>query len=229
MSRARLLIGAVLVVLGVLFLLDAADVLAAGSVLADWWPVVLIALGAAQLLDRPPNRASGLVFVVAGIVLLMTSLGVFGWGTIARWWPLLLVAAGVWIAFGRSRAVPVGTADEDRLDAIAVASGRELVGRSRTLRGGNLTAILGGIEVDLRSSMPHADGAVLEVTAILAGVDITVPPGWHVDMRGPALFGGYDNATRKLPEPPADAPRLLVRCTVLFGGVDLKVARAETV
>lgn len=53
----RLVIGGALVALGVLYLLELADAVDAGEVVRDWWPVILIALGAAQLIERPRSIA----------------------------------------------------------------------------------------------------------------------------------------------------------------------------
>ncbi len=41
----RVVMGATLIAIGVLFLLDRADVLDAGQVIGDWWPAVIVASG----------------------------------------------------------------------------------------------------------------------------------------------------------------------------------------
>ena len=51
---------------------------------------------------------------------------------------------------------------------------------------------------------------------------MTVPPGWRVEMNGPAIFGGYDNGAARQSLGP-DAPVLSVRVLALFGAVEVKL------
>ncbi|MCJ7726970.1 MAG: DUF5668 domain-containing protein, partial [Acidimicrobiia bacterium] len=46
MNAGRAVIGTLLVGLGSVFLLDTAGVLDAGQTLGDWWPLIVILLGA---------------------------------------------------------------------------------------------------------------------------------------------------------------------------------------
>ena len=41
----RVVMGATLIAIGALFLLDRADVLDAGQVIGDWWPATIVAFG----------------------------------------------------------------------------------------------------------------------------------------------------------------------------------------
>jgi predicted membrane protein len=79
-----------------------------------------------------------------------------------------------------------------------------------------VVAVLGGGDLDLRSS-PPADGATLRIVAILGGVAVIVPPGTRVSLSGLSLFGGCSVQVE-----PGDGPQLSVSATAIFGGVDVK-------
>lgn len=53
-------------------------------------------------------------------------------------------------------------------------SGRELANTSPQFEGGRITALFGGVELDLLHATLAAD-AELDVTAVFGGVDVTVP------------------------------------------------------
>jgi hypothetical protein len=132
-------------------------------------------------------------------------------------WPLALIALGAWFLVGRRvRREPVD--DGDAVSATVLFSGRDLINASPRLRGGTITALFGGVDLNLVRATPAPD-ALLDVTAVFGGVDVAVPDDWRVVVDGPAIFGGYDNhATVTDPA----APTLRVRALVMFGGIEIK-------
>jgi hypothetical protein len=222
-DRPHALVGALLVALGVLFLLDALDVLSAGSVIGSWWPIVIVVIGFLRLVGRPPDRLGGGITAAIGLVLLAVTLDLIEGSALTLVWPLALMALGAYLVFSRSQAGrrPL---DVDSVSAVVLFSGRELAPTSQTFTGGSLVAFFGGFELDLRGCR-LAEGAHLDVTTAFGGCEIRVPPGWRIDVRGPAIFGGVDNGARGQPLPP-DAPILSLRVLALFGGVEVKVIPA---
>ena len=60
----------------------------------------------------------------------------------------------------------------------------------------------------------------MDVVVAFGGVEIVVPEGWRVDVKGIPLFGGWSNKTaRDLVG--ADAPLLSIEALVAFGGLDI--------
>jgi hypothetical protein len=214
------LAGTVLVVLGVLFLLDAFDVLSAGEVIGNWWPIVIVAIGFVRLVGRPPDPLGGGITTAIGLVLLGVTLDVIEGSVLALVWPLALMAFGAYLVFFRSRTRS-RPQDVDAVSAVVIFSGRELAPTSQAFTGGSLVALFGGIELDLRGCL-LAEGAHLDVTTAFGGCDIRVPPGWRIDVRGPAILGGVDNGARGQVLPP-DAPTLSLRVLAVLGGVEVEV------
>jgi predicted membrane protein len=86
--------------------------------------------------------------------------------------------------------------------------------------GGNLTAVMGGIELDLtQAQLP--DDAVIELFAFWGGIEVRVPREWSVVNQGFALMGSIEDKTGNLPQRPGQ-PRLVLRGMALMGGVEIK-------
>jgi predicted membrane protein len=87
-------------------------------------------------------------------------------------------------------------------------------------RGGHLTAIMGGCNVDLRGTTPVNGEAVLDVFALMGGIEIRVPDTWDVVNDVFPFMGGIEDKTTR----PAgrSGPRLVIRGFVMMGGVTIQ-------
>ena len=95
--------------------------------------------------------------------------------------------------------------------------------RSRAFRGGNLTAIMGGFDIDLRDADIAGDAARIEVFVMMGGIDLKVPENWTVVMDVTPFMGGADYNPRNR-RAPAEGPQkvLTVSGFVFMGGVEVK-------
>jgi hypothetical protein len=219
----RLLIGLTVVALGVLYLLDGAGTLDAGEAVHDWWPALFVAAGAFTLLEEPPAIVRGTILTAGGTVALLFTTGVLHDDAWSYVWPSLLIAAGlVIVARWGGRTVAAGASAEDVVRATAVFGGPKVVSTARSFRGGWLTAIFGGITLDLRGAQPAPEGAAINATVAFGSIDVLVPKGWRISLRTTPIFGGVEDKTDHSAAPAEDAPVLHVDAVCLFGGVDVK-------
>jgi predicted membrane protein len=91
-------------------------------------------------------------------------------------------------------------------------------------RGGQLTAIMGGLELDLRGAQVQ-DVAIIDTLAFWGGIEIFVPEDWSVVNEGFAFMGGFDDQTHS--QPPGNRPHLIVRGLALMGGVEIKIKKKD--
>ncbi|SEQ31432.1 Cell wall-active antibiotics response 4TMS YvqF [Streptomyces sp. yr375] len=105
--------------------------------------------------------------------------------------------------------------------AVAVLSGFQRKGRWTVPRRFNCFAFCGGGEIDLREADFTAGEVVINCVAIMGGVQITVPPGVEVDVRGIGVMGGFDQGDTGVREDP-DAPRVVVTGFAFWGGVGVE-------
>ena len=220
----RVLVALIVIAVGVLFLLDAAGTLDAGQALSDWWPVALIVLGLAQLAERPPSAGGPMLLVIAGAVLLAFSTGALEGDAWSYLWPVVLITAGVTVLLhARRPALPARDhGDADTVVASGILGGPKIASASPHFRGASLTAILGGVTLDLRRATPAAEGARINATSVLGGIDIIVPHGWRITTSGAPLLGGVEDKTADDEPPAPDAPSLHVDAVTVLGGIEIK-------
>jgi Domain of unknown function (DUF5668) len=216
MNWGRLFFGLLIVAVGTVLLLDNAGVLDAGEILGTWWPAIVILAGILTYAANPRHWPVALIITAVGLAFLLSNLDIIDLGNFII--PAAIILVGLLVLFGRGLGAK--TEAGDRVNSFNVFSGSEIASHSKQFQGGNVSAVFGGAEVDLRDTLP-APGAELDVFAAFGGVEVTVPQGWNVVTRGLPLFGGIDNVTAKEPVA-ADAPTLAVNATVLFGGLEIK-------
>ncbi len=217
MNRARALLGSILIVIGVLYLLELVGVVEdAGALISDWWPLALLATAALMYLSNRRHWMTPTIIAVIAVIVLLNTTGTMETAASVLW-PVLLIAAGLLVLVGRGSR---RNTDDDRITAFAAFGGTEMASHSKHFEGGNIGALFGGADIDLRDAR-LAPNATLDVFTAFGGTDIKVPEGWKVVTHAMPLFGGVGNVTsRELLAD--DAPVLDVNATVLFGGVDVK-------
>ena len=94
-TRKQIMWGLVLIAVGVIFLLDRADLLDATTIW-HYWPLLLVVAGINQTIGYPSAREfkSGLWTVFVGLWLFAAQEQLFGL-TYANSWPLFLLMAGL--------------------------------------------------------------------------------------------------------------------------------------
>ncbi|KPI29153.1 DUF1707 SHOCT-like domain-containing protein [Streptomyces sp. NPDC054950] len=105
--------------------------------------------------------------------------------------------------------------------AVAVLSGFQRRGRWTAPRRFNCFAFWGGGEIDLREANFAAGEIEINCVAIMGGVQITVPPGVEVVVRGIGVMGGFDQRETGVPGDPG-APRVVVGGFAFWGGVGIE-------
>jgi hypothetical protein len=219
----RLVVGLVIVAIGAAFLLDELRIADASRVLR-WWPVLTLVYGLMMLAGFCCRRhvAGGLLVSFFSGWLLLERLDVVHrspW----EFWPLVIVVLGASMVIAALR----GPASAARLEegastlrafALWSGSGRKVV--SEDFRGGEITAIMGGHDIDLRPAKIAGGTAVIDVFVWWGGVDIRVPQDWKVTNGALALLGGVDDKTRA-PEGEAKG-HLVIRGLIVMGGVELR-------
>ena len=219
---AQLVLGFFIAGLGLLFTLDNIGVLQVRHLLR-YWPVVFVAIGAAQIVQSQSAARSlgGGIWILFGSVLLGRELGWLSYG-IRQLWPLILVFLGgfvVWQSVNRPGR-PQIPGDTRFVSAIAVLGGFVRRVTAHDFQGGELTAFMGGGKLDLREAKLAGEEAVINVLALMGGFEILIPETWNVRIEVVPFMGGCDDKSRGPMS--GSAPRLVIRGFVMMGGVDIK-------
>ena len=81
--------------------------------------------------------------------------------------------------------------------------------------------IFGGTELDL-SQADLSGVAVIDLTTIFGGTKLLIPSNWSVKSEAVTIFGGIEDKRRMQATIEVPQKTLLLRGTVIFGGIDIK-------
>ncbi|MFF9779037.1 DUF1707 domain-containing protein [Streptomyces sp. NPDC013978] len=111
---------------------------------------------------------------------------------------------------------------------VAVMSGFERKGRWTVPARFDCFAFWGGGELDLRDAYFAEREVTINCVAIMGGINVIVPPGVEVVVRGIGIMGGFDHSEEGVPGEPG-APRVVLTGFAFWGGVGVerKVPKAE--
>jgi predicted membrane protein len=214
----RLIIGLAILALGALWTLDNLNLLESED-FTRWWPAVLIAIGAVQFFNRKTNRIGPVLLMVAGALLLAMTVGRYDFdlGDLIPLGIALFGAKLVWDAVSRRSARAGVVNDDSTVSSFAMMAGVHWQSTSRAFRGGEVNAIMGGVELDLRNvEIKPGDEPVIDALAIMGGVEIFVPAGWKVVASVLPIMGGFEDKTTAGSE---TGPMLTVRGTAIMGAI----------
>ena len=218
----RLVFGLFVLTLGVLFTLGNLNLIDAHAIVR-WWPTVLILFGAAKLFGVMTRRhiAAGTVFMLLGVMWLGNALDAWHFDVWDLWPVFMIVIGGTLLVRGLNRRPPGQVAGDatDVVHQFALMSGSTRRVTSEKFTGGDTSALMGGVELDLRSAKLEGGRAIVDVFAMWGGIDIFVPPGWEVLNEGIAIMGAIEDTTKPAP---AVGQTLVVRGFVMMGGVEIK-------
>lgn len=217
----QLLFGLILLGAGVVLLLGRLDIVdvSIGQLVRTWWPLIIVIVGVTALLTVPRAWPGPVLLITVGVIFQLDRLDVFDVALGSLLWPIALIVIGLFLLlrFGRSRG-----SDPDTISTTAIWWGAAPSTTSQRFRSATLTAIMGGIELDLRKADIERR-ADISVFAFWGGVEIKVPPTWRVTVRGLPILGGWEN-TAEVPTDP-NAPELVVHMTTIMGGAEIRNGR----
>jgi predicted membrane protein len=237
----RLIPAIALIGIGALFLLDNFHLLHNLNPF-DFWPVILIVIGAVKLTEAPQTGryTGGAVLIAVGALFLASNMGLLPIDSVWELWPLGLIALGVLLLIERisvgERSVfgadlrgerwrgcfdnmPTDIPGDFKLAAVFSGGKRKLT--SNDFRGGIISAVFGGYEIDLRNASIQGPSATIKVDVVFGGVEIKIPETWTVVLQGTGIFGGFSDETRH-PVITPETKRLVLTGAAVFGGVVVK-------
>ena len=101
----------------------------------------------------------------------------------------------------------------------AILGGGDYKNNSNDLKGIVAEAILGGLEIDLRDAKINED-IVLELTAVLGGIDIFIPDNVSVEIiSGNPILGGFEH---KINKNVIGGPKVRIKYIAVLGGIEVK-------
>ncbi|MEW7850695.1 DUF5668 domain-containing protein [Massilia aurea] len=229
---AQVVLGLLVIAMGLLFLLDNLGLVDMHRAFS-FWPMLFVIVGTVKLCDTRSQGGTllGAGLVGVGILLMLDRLDIIDF-SVRTLWPLVLIGLGGYlvskslrsrgmlggVAAGEGAGMLDGTGSGEVVDITAILGGYERRVATQDFRGGEITAVMGGCELDMRSASIHGE-AVINVFAFWGGVTIKCPPDWTVILLGTPILGGFEEKTAV---PPDGSKRLVIRGYAIMGGVEIR-------
>lgn len=102
----------------------------------------------------------------------------------------------------------------------AILSGVDARNTSTDFQGAKVSAILGGVDLDLRDAIITKDVTVY-ATAVLGGIDILAPRNVRIVMTKTDILGGTTCTAMTMPQD-SNVPIVTFNCTTVLGGIEIK-------
>ncbi len=226
----RITFGIILIFIGGLFLLNTLDIVDfAVSRIIFSFPFILFVVGMLIMINSS-NKVFGGILAGIGFFWILPRIFPelnYGPGLII---PVVFIVLGIYMIFKHSQkknedgyTVDDEKLNKDKIDDVAIFGGGNKAIFSDNFRGGSITAIFGGSEIDLTNCKLAEGTSVLDIVAIFGGTTIVVPKHWNVQLNVTPLFGGFSNKAHKIPNLEIDKSKtLVIKGVAIFGGGEIK-------
>jgi len=192
------------------------------------WQMLLIFIGVWNLFYSR-SRIAGFIMIAVGGFFLLPDLFALPYDFKRNFWPVLLIVIGLFILVkalpSKRRDFPVQPDGnpQEYIEETNIFSGSEKSFVSSDFKGGRITSIFGGSEIDLSGSHLAPGNHVLEVFYVFGGSSITVPNDWVVINKVTSILGGFSDKRRVDPAMISGAEKtLIIQGFVLLGGGEIK-------
>lgn len=207
------------------------------------WPMILIAVGAFIGVRHNFRGITWFLLMLIGGIFLLDR--IYPDMDMRRYtWPMVLIIVGLFFILrprrwrgddAKKNTASLGDApndpvlnpeetysQEDYIDSTSIFGGTKKNILSKNFKGGDIVNIFGGSELNL-SQADMKEPAVIEITTLFGGTKLVVPTNWAVRSEAVTIFGGIEDK-RSLPavSPESNEKILVLKGTVIFGGIDIK-------
>ena len=220
--------GIAIVALGIIFGGNAIGLFNIDIFFDGWWTLFIIVPGIVSFFTDK-NKISSLVIIGIGIILLLAARDVFSYDV--AWKVILavvLVAIGLGIIirsiFHTNSDKEIGKKIEDLengkiMDSqTAIFSGNERTYNNEIFQGSNITAVFGGVDLNLKNAKFEKD-TVVKAFCAFGGIDITIPEDIQIKVKSGFIFGGIDDERKEVTT--KGKHTIYIDAAGAFGGVSI--------
>lgn len=225
-NYSKLVLGLIFVALAILLIVDNFSICPIywGRYIFTW-QTLLIAIGLI-ILPNPGNRTKGLIMIAIGAFFLTAKFYEFPVSISKLFWPAIILFIGLSLIFGSRKhnwhSPKTGEVSSDLIDDVSIFGGSDQKFTTQQLKGGKITNIFGGSTIDLSSAKLESGLIVIDLLCIFGGSKLIIPSEWRIKTEVTTIFGGISDKRKITQTLPENAPELVLKGLVLFGGIDIK-------
>lgn len=194
------------------------------------WQMLLIGLGIVSLFSRD-SWVPGVILILIGGFFMAPLLYQFDFEFQRIFWPALLILLGLLIIFkrrtrrpghfGRYEKVSEYHLESGYIDESNIFSGNKHIIPPGEFKGGKISCIFGGSEIDLSQTTLPEGKSILEIECIFGGVSMIVPSDWKVQIAVKSVMGGFSDK-RRIISTNGNKGELIIKGEAIFGGGEIK-------
>jgi predicted membrane protein len=190
------------------------------------WPMLLVTIGLVITIGSSGGKTSGIIVMAVGAFFLIPNIFRETFD-VNMFWPSIFIIIGVIFIFskrkGWSSVSTTPQVGDDYIDYVHVFSGGQRQIVSDNFRGGKITAVFGGSEIDLTKAKLVPGVSEIEIACVFGGTTIIVPDDWNVKIEVVPVLGGFGDSRKLNPGRIVDTTRqLVIKGAVVFGGGEIK-------
>lgn len=195
---SRIMWGFVLIILGVVFSLNALEITDIDLFFKGWWTLLIIVPSFISLFTDN-DKIGGFIGLGVGLMLLLACRGYFDIKVICKLIvPLIIIIVGFELVFKdafdkekQASIKKISSSNEIR-NVSAVFSTKDDTVSMKFFEGVKYTVLFGTINSNYSSALIEKD-SLIKINNIWGNVNIRLPEGVNVSVTSHSLFGGVDN------------------------------------
>lgn len=223
---SSILWGIVLIVVGVIFALNAFEITNVDIFFDGWWTLFIIVPCAIGIFSER-EKTGNIIGLLIGVFLLLCCQDILSFDMLWKLAvPAIIIIIGIKMIFGgifgNKSAKIIKQLQENGAklaSGTATFSGHNMNFDGEVFEGAELNAVFGGVKCDLRNATINKD-CVINTTAIFGGIDILLPDSVNIKLNSNSLFGGISD--KKHLNSKENTVTVYINGTCMFGGVDIK-------
>lgn len=225
-NNKNILWGIVLVIIGVIVGLNALNITNIDIFFNGWWTLFIIIPSLIGLLNEK-DKTGNIIGLIIGIVLLLGVQNIINFDLIWKLiLPMIIIIFGLSLIFGNTfnnkinkEIKKINNKKGKNEEYCSTFSQQKIDFDDEEFKGVSLTAVFGGITLDLRNAKINED-VVIDTTSVFGGIDIYVPDNIKIKVKSTSIFGGVDN--KKIKNDNEKEHIIYINASCIFGGVDIK-------
>ena len=216
-----IIIGAILIACGVVYILDIFGIADINFSFDGWWALFIIVPCFSGLFTNK-EKFGNLLGLTCGILLLLAAQDVFDykmvWKTVV---PIIIILLGIKLIVKSTSSQKASTyTEKGQKENIAAFSSKTIDFADEEITVAKIGAVFGGAKCNLTDAKIK-DGSQLDLFCAFGGADIIVPENVNVEVNTFCLFGGISDK-RVIKPVDKDGVTLKINGFCIFGGADIK-------
>ena len=216
MKKSNLIWGSLLIILGVVFGLNALNITNINIFFKGWWTLFIIIPSLIGLFDDKDKKGS-LIGLIIGIVLLLAARDIIDFNVIGQLLlPALLVIIGLLLIFRKEDKDFIVSKEYEKGKEIEVTFSEQTITIDEDFGSKKAAATFGKLTLDLSKAKLKKD-TTIKLEAVFGSIILILPEGFDLKLRSTPIFGSVTNQYTS-----TGAKEIYIDADAVFGGVTIR-------